>query len=251
MTWALTYIWFKSPTLEGAKNPKPTSWTSSTKHCTVLVVLTVSSFKTMTRKPKPKLPPWALQHLRWLGSLKKSCWTCTGGPQVSTRALTIYIHPDLQFSPCTVLLPFSEQLWRYSSVPELQGWQAPCISLTKATKALTKSTGSQLPPELNIKPTVRLPACMPTLKRTEFQPFSIHSQHFFDKTYMTCFSCRAPREMLRCTGLAKVGPSPPPRGSGTSSPFRSPLYEFDGLWFSFTEPEEKHDQLCPTCIQKK
>lgn len=215
------------------------------------MVLTVSSFKTMTREPKPKLPPWALQHLRWLGSLKKSCWTSTGGPQVSTRALTIYIHPDLQFSPCTVLLPFSEQLWRYSSVPELQGWQAPCISLTKATKALTKSTGSQLPPELNIKPIVRLPACMPTLKRTEFQPFSIHSQHFFDKTYMTCFSCRAPREMLRCTGLAKVGPSPPPRGSGTSSPFRSPLYEFDGLWFSFTEPEEKHDQLCPTCIQKK
>lgn len=85
---------------------------------------------------------------------------------------------------------------------------------------------------------------MSTLKWTEFELFSIHSQHFFGKTYMTCFSCRAARELLRCTGLAKAGPSPLPRGSGTSSPFRSPLYEFDGLWFSFTEPEEKHTTSC-------
>lgn len=155
--------------------------------------------------------------------------------------------PDLQLSPRTVLFPSSEQLCRYSSVPEMQGRHTPHISLTKATKALTKRTGSQLPTELNIKPTVRLPARKSMLKRTEFEPFSIHSQHFFDKTYMTCFSCRAPREMPRCTGLAKAGPSPLPRGSGTSNPFRSPLYEFDGLWFSFTEPEEKHDQLGPTC----
>lgn len=207
-----------------------------------------SSFKTMTREPKQKLLPWALQHPRWPGSLKESCWTSTGEPQVSTRALMIYIHPDLQFSPCTVLFPFSEQLCRYSSVPQLQGWQTPCISLTKATKALTRSTGSQLPPELSIKPTVRLPACTSTLERNQSELFSIGSQHSFDKTYMTCFSCRAPREMLRCTGLAKAGPSPAPRGSGTSSPFRSPLYEFDGRWFSFTEPEEKHHQLFPTCV---
>lgn len=57
---------------------------------------------------------------------------------------------------------------------------------------------------------------------------------------MTCFSCRAPKETLRCTGFARDGPSPATIGSGTSSPFRSPLYELDGLWVSFTEPGEKH-----------